>query len=225
MEKAYITKDSTCCFASLDWACTGPRRCFDGHSTWYLTPSPGHKLLPHCQPWILVSVAETQLGSRATGFSKSASSISEVAQQAGLALGLAGLALGGALGDWTLDRACLSRDKASIWGHPSLFAQRGWPFSWFCWLFLRGMHISRQDTDLVSHAKSTFDQKKMRRSSWSPGPLASQICPARMNLLFWGCMYTICFVLIILQSHIIVLQVACIFIYHTLYLQYIGVYK
>lgn len=128
MEKAYITKDSTCCFASLDWACTGPRRCFDGHSTWYLTPSPGHKLLPHCQPWILVSVAETQLGSKATGFSKSASSISEVAQQAGLALGLAGLALGGALGDWTLDRACLSRDKASIWGHPSLFAQRGWPF-------------------------------------------------------------------------------------------------
>lgn len=61
-----------------------------------------------------MSVAETQLGSKATGFSKSASSISEVAQQAGLALGLAGLALGGALGDWTLDRACLSRDKASI---------------------------------------------------------------------------------------------------------------
>ncbi len=100
----------------------------DGHSTWYLTPSPGHTLLPisHeslCQqlrpswvPWPLDF--PSQLHQSPKWHSKQ-----------GLHLALQGLHLAAhlATGDWTV-HASSSRAKAWTWGHPSLFAQRGLPF-------------------------------------------------------------------------------------------------
>lgn len=79
--------------------------------------------------------------------------------------------------------------------------------------------MSRQDTDLVSHVRSTFDQRKIRRSSWSPSPSASRICQARMNILFWGqlCIYFHYSTMITYYYYSI--------IYMYIYLQYICVYR